>query len=762
MSIRTRCLIASIGVAAIALSLPGLGNAQDERESLRFPRTIVGEAGSVVYHTPQIDSWPEYASVNARIAVAVTPNGDDEAIYGVAEFTADTDPNLEQRIVAVENLEISVTSFALQDTQRRELLDSIVRSTSEGKTQYVPLDVMLSYIAPDAPVPEEEGLSFEPPPIFYSDTPAVLVMVDGETIVQAVENTRIEYVVNTNWDLFKYKSNEWYLRHEDRWLKNKNDELDGDWRWDKSLPGDFKKLPDDGNWDEVKKYIPPVAGDAKEPAVFVSHRPAELITTDGTPEYRTVGPSGLEYIADTESDVFKYQYTLYYLVSGRWFSAVQLDGPWAHVAELPKVFESIPSDHEKGHVLAAVAGTEEARLAVLEASIPRRASIDRDAGEKVNVLFQGDPVFEPIEGTEMQRAANSYDDIILADQVYYLCQSAVWYRSDSLDGPWLVADSIPALIYTIPPSSAAYHVTHVHIYESDEETVSTGYTSGYVGVSVAFGVAMYGSGWYYPPYYGYPGYPFYYPYPYSYGASAWYNPNTGMYGRSGSVYGPYGGYGRAASYNPETGAYARGGAVWDHDEIAGRGMAYNPRTGNGVATHRYANEDGAWGESLITHDDKWMATQSEWDNNSRRTEFETSEGGSGVSQRGEEGNSFLGQSGDGDIYAGKDGNVYRRDESGWQQHGDDGWAPVDVPDGRAAQIDQARTEVSDRKAETGDAAQSNRTYDSTRNRDSFDANRRAELDRSRDARSGGYQRYDTRSISNRQMPSSRSMPRRRR
>ena len=747
------------GFAILVLSISSL--AQDEGDSLEFPRTIVGEAGTVVYYTPQVDSWPEYASVYARIAVAVTPNGEDKAIYGVAEFTAETDPNLEQRIVAVENLDISVTSFALDDPQRRELLNSIVRSTSEGKIYYVPLDVMLSYIAPDAPVPEEEGLSFDPPPIFYSSTPAILLMVDGELIRKEIENTRIEYVVNTNWDLFEYQEKEWYLRHEDRWLKNKKDELDGNWRWDNSLPKDFNNLPVDGNWDEVKANIPAATGEAEEPTVFVSDRPAELIVTDGTPVYRLVGPSGLEYIADIESDIFKYQNTIYYLVSGRWFSASQLVGPWTHVAELPIVFASIPSDHEKSHVLAAVAGTEEARLAVLEASIPRKATIDRGAGDVVNVLFQGDPVFELIEGTQMQRAANSYDDIILAGDVYYLCQSAVWYRAESLDGPWIVADSIPAEIYTIPPSSPSYHVTHVYIYENNAATVSTGYTSGYVGVNVAFGVAMYGSGWYYPPYYGYPRYPFYYPYPYSYGASAWYNPNTGMYGRSGSAYGPYGGYGRAASYNPQTGAYARGGAVWDNDEIAGRGMAYNPRTGDGIATHRYANEDGAWGESLITHNDKWMKTQSEWDNNSRRTEFETSEGGRGVSQRGEDGNAFLGQSGEGDVYAGKDGNVYRRDESGWQQHGDEGWAPVDVPDERAAQIDQARTDFGDRKAEVGESGQLNHTYDSSRSRGNFDLDRRTDLDRSHNARSGGYERYNNRSSVSRQMPATRSMPRRR-
>ena len=770
MFFSTRTNIAKLSAALLLIGCSPVSIAQEGTDSVDFPRTISIAEGTVVFYTPQIDTWPDYASVAARLAVAVTPAGEEEATYGVVEFTADTDPNLEQRIVAVDNLNISVTTFDIDDPDRREQLDLIVRSTAKAKTHYVPLDVMLTYIAPDASVPSEEGLSYEPPPIFYSSTPAVLLMVDGELILSTIGETELEYVVNTNWDLFQYKEKEWYLRHEDRWLKNKNDELDGEWRWDSRLPGDFNDLPDDPNWDEVKTFIPPAKGDADEPTVFFSDRPAELIVTDGSPGFRSVGPSALEYISDTESDVFRYEHMLYYLVSGRWFSAAQLSGPWTHVTELPQVFASIPADHEKAHVLAAIAGTEEARLAVLEASIPRKATVSRDAGDKVNVLFQGDPVFEPIEGTDMQRAVNSYDDIILVEDEYYLCQSAVWYRSESLDGPWLVADMIPAAIYTIPPSSAAYHVTHVHVYESNEETVSTGYTSGYVGVSIAFGVAMYGSGWHYPPYYGYPGYPFYYPYPYSYGASAWYNPKTGMYGRSGSVYGPYGGYGRAASYNPQTGAYARGGAVWDHDEIAGRGVAYNPRTGDGIATHRYANEDGAWGESLVTHNDKWMKTQSEWDNNSRRTEFETSEGGRGVSQRGEDGNAFLGQSGSGDVYAGKDGNVYRRDENGWQQHGDDGWAPVDVPDDRAAQIDQARAQVEERGPQQDrvqqDRAQQDRAQAQAQLQSAFDTSRRDELNRNYNARSTGYERYNNRNSYNnsisRQPQRTRPAPRRRR
>jgi len=786
-------------------------------DPVSFPRSLESPEGVVVVHTPQIDTWKDYASVDARFAVEVTPANEDETVFGVVEFTADTDPNLELRVVAVENVAITVTSFPESDDARRKELDQIVRSSIQSKTHYVPLDVMLSYIAPDASLPEESGLSFEPPPIFYSPTPAVLLITDGEPLLAPVPDTKLQYVVNTNWDLFRYREKEWYLRHEDRWLKNKH--LNSEWKFDNSLPGDFKKLPDDENWNEVKAAIPPARRKENEPTVFISDRPAELIVTDGQPQHRTIGAAGLEYIDDTESDVFRYEKKYYYLVSGRWFSSTLLRGPWEHVTELPGVFATIPAEHEKGHVLAAVPNTDEARLAVLEASLPRKATVSRDAGQSVSVFYQGSPQFEPIPGTDVFRAINSPNDIFKVENAFYLCDNAVWYVSMNAEGPWVVADNIPAAVYSIPASSSSYHVTHVHVYDSDDDSVSTGYTSGYFGVYVGFGVAMYGSGWYYPSYYGYypyggyPYYPYYYPYPYSYGSSAWYNPSTGMYGRSGSVYGPYGGYGRAASYNPQTGAYARGAAVWDNNEIAGRGVAYNPRTGNGVATNRYASEYGGFGESLVTHNDKWVQTQSQWDGDSRSTQFRTSEGGSGQidrqqvgnavtrtgefqrgdqtlstrSVRGEQGTVIgaetgagqrgaVGRSADGDLYAGKDGQVYRRDENGWQQNTGDGWNPVEVPDERAAQIDQARNSAADRRDSisqnrAGEFSTANRpsseqvqstlstrrlanssrsgglstrSVDSSRYNGSFDTNRRRELDRNFDARSNGYQRYNTR------------------
>ena len=64
---------------------------------------------------------------------------------------------------------------------------------------------------------------------------------------------------------------------------------------------------------------------------------------------------------------------------------------------------------------------------------------------------------------------------------------------------------------------------------------------------IGWGCAVWGTGWYYPPYGYYGGfYPAYYGYPHTYGMGAWYNPYTGGYGRGYAAYGPYGGVGMGA------------------------------------------------------------------------------------------------------------------------------------------------------------------------------------------------------------------------
>src|SRR4030095_7271263 len=195
------------------------------------------------------------------------------------------------------------------------------------------------------------------------------------------------------------------------------------------------------------------------PKVFVATDPSELIVLDGAIRYTVVnGASPLLWVDNTEADLFRMgpNGDFYYLVAGRWFKAASLGGPWTFATPtLPEQFKSISIEHPRSRVLASVPGTPQATEAVLLATIPRTARVNKKELKAPEVKYQGSPEFKPIEGSQgVQQAVNTDKDIVKHGDLYYMCFQAVWFMSRSPEGPWEVASSIPKEIYTIPASSS--------------------------------------------------------------------------------------------------------------------------------------------------------------------------------------------------------------------------------------------------------------------------------------------------------------------
>src|SRR5262249_46000619 len=254
-----------------------------------------------------------------------------------------------------------------------------------------------------------EGIKADPPPIFFSDRPAVLVNIDGDPIWSPITDNDLRFAVNTNWDLFKYGTPEtYYLRVDKKWMTASN--LPGPWQPLQSpLPAGFSKLPNDDNWKDVKAALgAQVATPATAaPTVFVSTTPAELMSLNGAAAYTPVKGTHLEWVSNTDSDVFRVGTTgtVYYLGSGRWFSAPGFHGPWTFATpNLPDDFKKIPLEHPRSRVLASVPGTTQALEAVALAQVPQTAKVSRTAVKAPDVMYQGVPQFDPIAQTSVARA----------------------------------------------------------------------------------------------------------------------------------------------------------------------------------------------------------------------------------------------------------------------------------------------------------------------------------------------------------------------
>ena len=312
----------------------------------------------------------------------------------------------------------------------------------------IALDSVLAFVDKSTIVPKDvPGLKADPPVIFYSNTPAVVVNFDGDPIWSPIEKNDLKFAVNTNWDVFEHAPTKtYYLRYNESWLKSAA--ITGPWAAAGKLPPSFSSLPAGENFAEVRKSLPGKSLSAKQlPAVNVTMVPGELILLTGAPSYQLVeGTRDLLWVSNTESDVFRLGKTgpVYYLVAGRWFTAADFTGPWTFATpKLPEDFKKIPLEHERSRVLASVPGTDEAIEAVLLAQIPQTARVDRTKLEAPPVNYNGAPEFKAIEGTSLQRAVNTDKDVIQLGAVFYYCHQGVWFTSKAADGPVAGCDDHP-------------------------------------------------------------------------------------------------------------------------------------------------------------------------------------------------------------------------------------------------------------------------------------------------------------------------------
>jgi hypothetical protein len=674
-------------------------------------------SGRILVYQPQVASWNNQLHMIAYSAVGYEAKGVAKPALGTIKIEADTKVSTSERLVNFSDFKITESNFpTLEKEQMREVVGEIDKAIP-NEDRVIALDRVLASLDRSQITPKNvEGIKADPPTIFYSSTPAIVLNLDGEAIWSPIKENDLKFAVNTNWDLFEHgPTKTYYLRNENTWLKAAA--VEGPWTPAGKLPDSFKKLPADDNWKDVKAALPGQKIDPKKaPKVFVSTTPAEMILVSGPPLYQMIADTKLLWVSNTESDVFRMGATgpVYLLVSGRWFTAPDFIGPWTFATpSLPADFQRIPLEHPRSRVLASVPGTQQAAEAVLLAQVPQTARVNKKELKPPEVVYQGEPKFEKVEKTTVEQAVNTDKQIIKVGDLYYMCFQGVWFMSKTATGPWEVTSKVPKEIYEIPASSSAHNVTYVTVVEDDDDEWATFATAAaYTGVMIAWGCAVWGTGYYYPPYWGYGGmYPYYYPrYPtYGYGAS--YNPWTGAYRRGAVAYGPYGGAGVSSRYNPRTGTYSRGAAAWGPYGARGYGEAYNPRTGAYGQTRQGSNVYGSWGGTSVQRGDQWAQTARVTNRATGTTTraTRTDSGAGAVTRRGPGADSGVVRTGSGDVYAGRDGNVYRNQGGSWQKYDNGNWGNVDRPQGTGA------AGTRDRSSTTGPPATSS-TMDSL-NRD---------------------------------------------
>jgi hypothetical protein len=517
------CVVLSIFVVARA-------RADETAAPSRWPmHTTATDGADVTIFQPQLEDF-QGDMISARAAVAVVQQGEEQPIFGAIWLQSRV--ATDRTACTVQVLDVAVTKMLFPGAPdiSADTISDAVKQVILAQPITLSLDHLLASVeAIHKQTAAAAALQSTPPVIVFRDHPTVKVQYDGTPRLEPAAGAgAIGRVVNTPFFVaLDPASHTYFLKGAGHWF-SAPDPI-GPFAYAAAAPPAIAQLADQSGYVDPQQPIPD--GEAKGLEILTATDPTELIWTDGPVQLSTIPGTALLYWRNTDSDVFLdiNNQQLYVLLSGRWYTAEGVKGPWSYVApnDIPADFAKISPDSPKAAVLASVPGTQQAKDAIADTYIPQTAAIDANNFNQPDVQYDGDPDFQAIDGANCSYADNCQCPVILCSGQYYCCYNAVWYQCDHPRGRWDLCHRVPREIYTIPPSCPIYSVRFCYIYGSNGKVVWVGYTPGYLGCYVS-GEAnvVYGTGYRYSPWFR----DHFIPRPATFGFAAQYHPYTGHWG----------------------------------------------------------------------------------------------------------------------------------------------------------------------------------------------------------------------------------------
>jgi len=382
---KTRVLnhsILSVTIGCLLCSVSGVRAQESAQQppakidplSLQWPRTFSNDGYDFAVFQPQIDSW-KGNQLAGRFATGVRPTGATNETYGVVFFKARTEVDKVNRLVTLEDFEVTRAQFPTQRGMQEQYL-AVLKTLQPKAARVVSLDHLEAIFAVSANIDKSrfQPVKNDPPRIIYTTKPSLLVLIEGSPVLKKLTGS-YERVVNTRAILLLDNDPNYQAYYLNAAGKNYiAPSLEGPWTIALAPPPDIQTAIDAAiATKQVDPMMPKNKGTTPDFQIYVSMTPAELIQTNGVPNMTAIDGTSLLYVTNTGSAII---YNIndgenYLLVSGRWFKATSLYGPWSYVtpSDLPADFAKIPENSPVSNVLASVPGTPQSKEAVISNSI---------------------------------------------------------------------------------------------------------------------------------------------------------------------------------------------------------------------------------------------------------------------------------------------------------------------------------------------------------------------------------------------------------
>jgi len=163
-----------------------------------WPRKIESRGLTVLIYQPQVEKWQDNR-LDSFAAVSVQSDGAREPTYGVVYFTARTEVDKVNRVVTLEDCQATKANFPTDPENVANYL-AIIKQSTAAQMKTIALDRLEADLAIQQQA-ERHASGYElknvPPRIIISDSPAILVLIDGQPVLRPAGQGDLQRVINT-------------------------------------------------------------------------------------------------------------------------------------------------------------------------------------------------------------------------------------------------------------------------------------------------------------------------------------------------------------------------------------------------------------------------------------------------------------------------------------------------------------------------------------------------------------------------------------
>src|ERR1043165_7290102 len=177
--------------------------AQTKANDHGWPRKCAIGDNNVGVYQPPIEEWTGN-SFAARAAMAITQSSSKQPLYGVLWFTARAEIDKVNRLVTLSDFKVKKINLPLAP-DKAAALEAALQARAAKQDEVIALDRLLADMAINHAATDNATYEVrnDPPQVFFSTRPAILVLIDGAPVFRPIKERRLERVINTRLLVFR-------------------------------------------------------------------------------------------------------------------------------------------------------------------------------------------------------------------------------------------------------------------------------------------------------------------------------------------------------------------------------------------------------------------------------------------------------------------------------------------------------------------------------------------------------------------------------